>query len=62
MCTGRYVVGKWKRNIYATVFLITVYFYLSFVSNSLAYITIPKNKEKQKLTETKDQLYNITSA
>ena len=62
MCTGRYEVGKWKRNIYATVFVITVYFYLSFVSNSLAYITIPKNKEKQKLTETKDQLYNITSA
>ena len=35
------------------VFFITVYFYLSFVSNSLAYISIPKNKEKQKLTERK---------
>ena len=34
-------------------FFITVYFYLSFVSNSLAYISIPKNKEKQKLTERK---------
>ena len=34
-------------------FFITVYFYLSFVSNSLVYISIPKNKEKQKLTERK---------
>ena len=28
----------------------------TFVSNSLVYITIPQNKEKQKLTETKNQL------
>ena len=44
------------------VFFITVYFYLSFVSYSLAYISIPKNKEKQKLTERKKNNCNITFA
>ena len=35
-------------------------FFLSFVSNSLAYITIPKNKEKQTLKQKIN--CNITSA
>ena len=32
-------------------FLISVNFCFSFVSNSLAYITIPKTKERQKSTD-----------
>ena len=35
-------------------FFISVHFYFFFVSNSLAYATIPKNKENQNLTEMKN--------
>ena len=40
---------------------VIVNFYLSFVSTSLAYITIPNQKEKQKLPEKKINynIYNI---
>ena len=48
--------GKVKMNylFYRYFFFISVHFYFSFVSNSLAYATIPKNKENQKLTEMKN--------
>ena len=35
-------------------FFISGNFYFSFVSTSLAYITIPKNKKKHKLPEIKN--------
>ena len=45
--------GKVKMNS-AVIFFISVHFYFFFVSNSLAYATIPKNKENQNLTEMKN--------
>ena len=47
--------GKVKmKYLFCRFFFISVHFYFSFVSNSLAYATIPKNKENQKLTEMKN--------
>ena len=38
---------------------ISVYFYFSFVSNSLAYITIPQNNGKMKINRDKNLLQHI---
>ena len=59
--------GK-KRTVVVNIF-ISGNFYFSFVSMSLAYITIPKSKRKKKLPEIKNLLqqdfykvYIVTSA
>ena len=58
-----WLMGKNNENVYIVVnfFFISGNFYFSFVSTSLAYISIPKNKrKKQKLPEIKKlTMYNI---